>query len=210
MTARDTRLPAPPLPDGSVNANPTGISFWRLVAEDFRTHERDLFAQGFWALFWHRFGNMRMSVRPKLLRAPLTLLYRIMFKATEIFCGIKLSYNVPVGRRVKIEHFGGMILGARSIGNDVIIRQNTTFGVASPRDLNAKPTIGDRVDVGAGAVVIGDIRIGDGARIGANAVVLEDVPAGALVAGVPARIIKRDGPDPAMIENKEAAPDVPL
>lgn len=181
---------APPLPDGSVNANPEGIGFWSLVAEDYRTHGSELFNQGFWALYWHRFGNWRMSVRPKLLRAPFTIVYRIMFKACEIFCGIKLSYPVKVGRRVKFEHFGGMVIGARSIGDDVIIRQNTTMGVLSPKDLNAKPTIGNRVDIGAGACILGDVKVGDDAIIGANAVVTKDAPAGAIVGGVPAKLIR--------------------
>jgi len=182
---------APPLPDGSINANPKGIGFWQLVREDFETHGRDWGSQGFWALFWHRFGNMRMDVRPKLLRIPLTLLYRLMFKAAELLCGIKLSYNVEVGRRVKIEHFGGMVLGARSIGDDVVLRQNTTLGIASPNDLNAKPIICNGVDVGAGAVIIGHVTIGEGAVIGANAVVRHNVPPRALAAGVPAKVFTR-------------------
>nr|WP_206613976.1 hypothetical protein [Sinirhodobacter populi] len=159
------------------------------MAEDFRTHDRDWSAQGFWTLFWHRFGNWRMSVRPKILRMPLTLIYRFMFKSCEIFCGMKLSYNVPVGRRVRLDHFGGMILGARSIGSDVILRQNTTLGINSPQDLNAKPTIGDGVQVGAGAVIVGNITIGKGAIVGANAVVTRDVAPGTIVGGVPARVI---------------------
>jgi len=106
---------APPLPAGDGNANPSGMGFWSLVREDFRTHERDGFNQGFWSLFVHRFGNWRMGLRPRWLRFPFTVAYRFLFKACEVFCGVKLSYNVPVGRRVKIEHFGGMILGARSI-----------------------------------------------------------------------------------------------
>ena len=184
------RPPAPPLPMGDVNANPRDIGFWALVAEDLRTHDSDWLAQGFWALFWHRFGNWRMGVRPKLLRAPFTVIYRIMFKMCEWVCGIKLSYNVPVGRRLRIDHFGGIIIGARSIGSDVIIRQNTTIGIADPSDRNAKPVICDGVQIGAGAVVVGNITIGEGAVIGANAVVTKDVPAGAVVGGIPARIIR--------------------
>jgi serine O-acetyltransferase len=187
------RPKAPPLPDGTRNENPPGIGFWALVREDLATHDGDWTAQGFWALFWHRFGNWRMDVRPKLLRLPLSILYKVMFKATEIFCGIKLSYNVKVGRRVRIDHFGGIVLGARAIGSDVILRQNTTLGIASPSDRNAKPVLMDRVDVGAGAVIVGNIVIGEGSVIGANAVVTKDVPPRSLVLGVPGRVVRQLG-----------------
>ena len=96
--------------DGTKNRNPDGLGFRALVGEDFRTHDRDLFSQGFWTLFWHRFGNWRMAVGPKLLRAPLSILYRVMAKLCEWWGGIFLPYTVVVGRRVKLEHFGGMIL----------------------------------------------------------------------------------------------------
>ncbi len=175
---------------GTCNRNPSGVSFWALVSEDFATHERDLFAQGFWTLFWHRFGNWRMAVRSRLLRMPLTGLYRIGAKAAQWFCGMDLPYTVVVGRRVKLEHFGGMILIARSIGDDVIIRQNTTFGIASVHGPQSHPTIGDRVDIGAGAVLLGGISIGPDTHIGANAVVTKDQPGGVVVAGVPAKIIR--------------------
>lgn len=170
--------------------NPSGLTFWELIREDFSTNGSSLFSQGFLALFVNRFGNWRMDVKWKLFRAPLTVIYLVLQKLSEIFLGIKLSYNVKVGRRVKIEHFGGMILGAREIGDDVIIRQNTTMGVSSVEDLNAKPIIGSFVDIGAGAVIVGDIKVGDHSIIGANAVVTKDVPPHAVVGGVPARIIR--------------------
>lgn len=181
---------APPLPSGEKNMNPPDLSFWALVKEDFLTNDASLGHQGFWAVFVHRFGNWRMDVRPRLLRAPLTLLYRIMRKLVQIFCGIKLDYTVKMGRRVKLEHFGGMILGARSIGNDVILRQNTTLGTRTLDDLNAKPMIGDFVNVGAGAVIVGNISIGENSIIGANSFVSQDIPANSIVVGVPGKIIR--------------------
>ncbi len=179
---------------GAGNGNPEGISLATLLAEDFATHGRDWTAQGFWALFWHRFGNWRMGVPSRLLRLPLTLIYKWMAKRCEIRGGIMLPYTVRVGRRVKLEHFGGMVLVAQEIGNDVILRQNTTLGIADTNHLQDRPVIEDGVDVGAGAVILGSVLVGKGAVIGANAVVRRDVPAGAIVGGVPAKLIRMKDP----------------
>ncbi len=175
---------------GTDNLNPEGIGFWPLVREDLATHGGDWLAQGFWALFWHRFGNWRMSVRSKPLRFPLSVIYRSMAKLTEWVGGIMLPYTVRVGRRVKLEHFGGMILVAQSIGDDVIIRQNTTFGIAKLNALQDRPVIGNRVEIGAGAAIIGPIIVGDDSIIGANAVVTRHVEPHSVVGGVPARLIR--------------------
>lgn len=183
MDARKDRL-------GSKNRNPADMGFFKLIAEDFATHDSDLLSQGFWAIFWHRFGNWRMGIRFRLLRLPFSLTYTIGEKAVQWMGGIFLPYTVKLGRRVKLEHFGGMILVAESIGDDVIIRQNTTFGISRVDALHDRPRIGNGVDIGAGAVIIGNITIGDGAVIGANAVVKRDVPSGAVMVGVPARQIR--------------------
>ena len=190
---------APPLPNGSRNLNPPGIGFWDLVREDYRTNDASLLSQGFLMLLIHRFGNWRMGVRTKLLRAPLTLIYRFFNKMSQFWFGMKLDYTVQVGRRVKLEHFGGMILGARAIGNDVTIRQNTTFGIRTTDDLNAKPVIGDFVDIGAGAVIVGNVTIGENAIIGANSVIFTNVPPDAVMMGVPAKQVgtnRRRNPSP--------------
>jgi serine O-acetyltransferase len=175
---------------GNHNQNPPGLSFWGLIREDYETHERDILSQGFWAIAVHRFGNWRMGVRNKILRFPLSLLYKLLYKIVEWMCGISLNYTVKVGRRVRIWHQGGMTLGALEIGNDVHIRQNTTFGVkrrGDPRWL--KPIIQDRCDIGAGAVIVGGITIGHDSVIGANVVIARDVPPCSLVT-VPAPVIK--------------------
>ena len=175
---------------GTINRNPADIGFWALLAEDFETHERDMLSQGFWTMFWHRFGNWRMSIPLRPIRIPFSILYRIGAKASQWFCGMDLPYTVVVGRRVKLEHFGGMILIARAIGDDVVIRQNTTFGI---RDMDARddrPTIGNNVDISAGAFLIGGITIGNNTRIGANSVVMKSLPSDVVAAGVPARIVK--------------------
>jgi len=180
---------APQRSDGSIDTNPSDITFFELIKEDFRSHGSDISSQGFWAVFVCRFGNWRMSVKTKALRAPLTVIYHLLSKWIQISCGIKLDYTVVLGRRVTIEHFGGIILGARKIGDDVILRQNTTLGIRSTKDLNAKPIIENNVDIGAGVVIVGNVTIGEGSRIGANTVIFTDIPPNSLVMCSPAKIL---------------------
>lgn len=196
-----TELVAHPSPDpavrpqsdvdlGRFNRNPPGIGFWQLIREDYATHGRDFFSQGFWAIAVHRFGNWRMGIRSGLLRAPFTLLYRIMAKCVQWFGGIDLMYTVKVGRRVRIWHHGGMTLEALEIGDDVHIRQNTTFGLrqhGDPRWL--KPIIGKGCQIGAGAVIVGPIIVGEGSTVGANVVLAQDVPPNSIVT-VPKPVIR--------------------
>jgi len=163
-----------------------------LIREDHAAHGRDWTRPGFRAVAVHRFGNWRMTIRPKLLRAPLSLLYRFAYRRCRNVYGIELPYPVELGRRVVIEHQGGIVIhGATRIGDDCIIRQNCTLGIRSLDRLHDAPVLGARVNVGAGAVLLGAINVGEGAQIGANAVVLQDVPAGGLAVGVPARIVER-------------------
>ena len=159
--------------------------------EDWRTHERDPWRQGVWALAVYRFGRWRYTVRPALLRKPLSLVYKFMKIAVQITTGIDLPCEASVGRRLRIEHFGGIVVsGDAVIGDDVVIRNGVTIGLKRTGERGA-PRIGDRVDIGSGARILGAVSVGEGAVVGANAVVLCDVPAGALAVGVPARIKRR-------------------
>jgi serine O-acetyltransferase len=174
---------------GERNLNPAGMGLLALLREDLQTHDGNLFEQGFWAIAVHRFGNWRMGL-PKLLRMPCTLLYRFLTKWVEWTCGITLPYTVVLGRRVRIWHHGGMVLHAARIGDDVHIRQNTTFGIARREQLHQLPTIEDRVDIGCGVAILGSVTVGHDSVIGANAVVLKDVPPHSVAAGVPAKVVK--------------------
>ena len=173
-----------------MNQNPAGIGFWSLLHEDYVTHKRDWGRLGLRSIAVHRFGNWRMGVSNRVLRAPCSVLYRAMFRHSRAHYGIEIPYTAKLGRRVAIEHHSGIILnGSVQVGNDVVIRQNTTIGVRAVHDVEGVPVIGNAVEIGAGAVILGAVRIGDGATIGANAVVLQDVPAGSLAVGVPARVV---------------------
>jgi serine O-acetyltransferase len=211
MSTRQPRREAPPLPRGDRNENPADIGFFRLLREDLRTHEGDLFEQGFWAVAVHRFGNWRMGL-PRLLRPPFTLLYRCLFKLVEWTCGITLPYTTKLGRRVRIWHHSGMILHARAIGSDVHIRHNTTFGVVR-RDHNREiPVIEDRVDIGCGVCVLGDVVVGHDSAIGSNSVVLADVPPYSVAVGAPARVVKKLEPSagpPPEVARPQTVPVAP-
>ena len=160
------------------------------VVEDWKAHDRDFTRPGFQAMAVYRFGNWRMGIGSKALRAPFSVLYRALFRGVRNLYGIELPYSARVGRRVIIEHQSGIVIhGDAEIGDDCIIRQDVTIGNRrADRPLDA-PRLGKRVSVGAGAKVLGAIHIGDGAQIGANAVVCDDVPAGAVAVGVPARVL---------------------
>jgi serine O-acetyltransferase len=181
------------LPSGNTNANPDGKGLVELVLEDFRTHDRSLLEAGFWAVAVHRFGNWRMGLKPKLLRVPFSVAYKVAHRSINWFWGIDLGYTVKLGRRVRIWHHGGIVLSARSIGDDVHIRHNTTMGIARRSEVTKRPTIEDRVDIGVGACIVGDVTVGHDSVIGANAVVVTSFPPHSRLAGVPARTIAKSG-----------------
>jgi serine O-acetyltransferase len=176
---------------GPANDGDVEPSLWQIVLEDYVAHGREASRPGFQALLVYRFGVARMRVKPLLLRAPLSVLYRAMYRAVRNFYGIELPYTAQVGRRVIFEHQHGIVVhGATVIGDDCIIRHGVTLGIRSLDRLADAPVLGKRVNVGAGAKIIGHVQVGDGAAIGANAVVLEDVPAGRLAVGVPAHLVE--------------------
>src|SRR5450755_2473874 len=153
----------------------TTISSMNTLLEDLRAQREGLLGLGFWALTVYRFGHARFVVRNKILRAPWTIVYVILSKLTEIVCGITIGSSATIGRRLCIEHHG------------CIVSHGVTIGNSGYKDPFGAPSIGNRVQIGAGAKILGRITIGDGVIIGANAVVVHDVPDNVAVGGVPAR-----------------------
>lgn len=162
------------------------------MREDFVAHGHDWTRAGFQALAVHRFGAARARIRSRVARAPLSVAYRALFRFVRNVYGIELPHTVHVGRRVVFEHQHGIVVhGCTVIGDDCIIRQGVTLGIRTMERLDEAPVLGRGVNVGAGAKILGPVRVGDHAAIGANAVVLEDVPRGALAVGVPAKVVPR-------------------
>ena len=166
------------------------MGLWQIIAEDYDANGRDWTRPGFRTLAVYRFGVWRMGIRSPIISKFASFIYRIGFRRCRNVYGIELPYSAQIGRRVVIEHQGGIVVhGATTIGDGTIIRQGCTFGIRSLDRLDEAPTIGRDVNIGAGAVIIGDVKVGDGASIGANAVVLQDVPPGALAVGIPAKLV---------------------
>jgi serine O-acetyltransferase len=132
-----------------------------------------------------------MTIQPKPLRAPFSILYRALYRHVRNVYGIDLPYTVKLGRRVVIEYQGAIVIhGESCIGDDCIIRQGVTLGNRYLERRFEAPKLGDRVNVGAGAKILGNLTIGDDVNIAANAVVLSDIPSGQTAVGIPAKIIK--------------------
>jgi serine O-acetyltransferase len=180
-----------PLRSGRTNENPPDIGLLDLLAEDLRTHGGRVFAPGFLALAIHRFGNWRMSIRSRLLRAPLTVAYRTGHTASKTLWAIDLPYVSKIGRRVRIDHHGAVFVGVWSMGDDVIIRHSVTIGLVR-RNTNRAPIIGSRVELGPGACVVGNIQVGDDCYVGPNTVLAETLPDGMAAIGVPARQVPKE------------------
>lgn len=161
------------------------------IRADLAAHRGDWGAQGFWALLVYRFGRWRYGVRPAWLRKPLSLLYKLLYKLVQILTGIELPCEVPIGPGFVIEHSGGIVIsGYARFGARCRIRNGVVVGLARVDDPTA-PQIGDDVDIGTGAKLLGRITIGNRVAIGANAVVISDVPDDCIAVGVPARIKSR-------------------
>ncbi len=156
------------------------------IRADLRAHGGDWGAQGFWVLVVYRFGRWRYGVRPRILRKFFSLLYRILYKVVQILTGIEFPCEVQVGRNFVIDHFGGIVVsGYARFGDNCRIRSGVVIGLSRVEDPVA-PVIGNNVDIGTGAKLLGRITIGDNVLIGANAVVVTDIPSDSVAVGVPA------------------------
>lgn len=153
--------------------------------------------QSLWPVLWFRLGSGLNKLPIGLLRKLVLVPWWLVFRFLETLVGVSLPLGVQAQGGLRIWHFGGIFIHPHTVlGRDCTLRQGVTLG---NRHSDGKaPIIGDDVEFGAYAQVLGEVRIGDGARIGALSVVLCDVPAGYTAVGAPARLIAPPGPAAAV------------
>jgi serine O-acetyltransferase len=164
------------------------------IRADLAAHGGRWGAQGFWALVVYRYGRWRYGVRPVLLRKAFSAVYHVLYKLVQVVTGIELPCEAQIGRNFVIDHHGGIVVsGYTKFGDNCRIRSGVVIGLSRVEDPCA-PVIGNNVDIGAGAKLLGRITIGDNVMIGANAVVVRDVPSNCVAIGVPAIVKARRAP----------------
>lgn len=139
-----------------------------------------LLYSGLHAVWGYRVANWFWRHRMRLLG-------RLVSQWTRFLTGVEIHPGATIGRRLFIDHGMGIVVGETAIvGDDVMLYHGVTLGGTSGHRVKRHPTIGDRVVVGAGAKILGDIEIGADSVVGANAVVLRSMPSDATIVGMPA------------------------
>ena len=159
-----------------------------------RAIEPLLYFKGYQAIQTHRFAHaMHKSGRRDFA------LY-LQSRSSQVF-QVDINPAVPMGKGIMLDHGTGLVIGETAIvGDNVSILQNVTLGGTGKADQDRHPKIGNGVLIGAGAKVLGNIKVGDCSRVGAGSVVLKEVPPRTTVAGVPAKVIGEAGcAQPALV-----------
>ncbi len=148
---------------------------------------------GFHAILLHRLAH-------RLYRWRIPLIPRVISQISRWLTGIEIHPGAKIGRRFFIDHGMGVVIGETTeIGDDVLLYQGVTLGGTGKEKGKRHPTIGNHVVIGAGAKVLGNIRIGNHVKIGAGSVVIHSVPDHSTVVGVPGRVVRTRG---ELVENE--------
>ena len=138
---------------------------------------------GIHAVWGHRLAHAMWKRSPRL-RLPA----RFVSQAVRAVTGIEIHPGATIGRRFFIDHGMGVVIGETAeVGDDVLLFHGVTLGGVSMSPGKRHPTIGNNVQIGAGAKVLGPVVVEDGAKVGANAVLVKNLPQGYVAVGVPSR-----------------------
>ena len=142
---------------------------------------------GFHAIVFHRINHVL-----HWLKVP--FIPRLFSQIARLFTGIEIHPGAKIGPGFFIDHGMGVVIGETTeIGENVTLYQGVTLGGTGTERGKRHPTIGSNVVVGAGAKVLGNIRLGKNVKVGAGSVVVHSVPDNCTVVGVPAEIVRKEG-----------------
>jgi len=142
-----------------------------------------LYFKGFMAIQTYRCAHALHKAGRDLIS------FHLQNRCSELF-GVDINPAARIGHGIMLDHATGFVMGETAVmGNDCSVLQGVTLGGTGKADEDRHPKIGDRVLIGAGACVLGNIKIGDGAKIAAGSVVLKPVPNNCTAAGVPAKLV---------------------
>lgn len=131
---------------------------------------------------------------------------RLLSQFSRFLTGIEIHPGAKIGKRLFIDHGLGVVIGETAeVGDDVLLYQGVTLGGTGNQRGKRHPTLGDRVVVGTGASILGNIRLGDNTKVGAGSVVVHSVPEGATVVGIPGRVVKARGDSMGVLEHDKVA-----
>jgi len=152
-------------------------------------------SQGLWATSAYRLIHYARYRRRSRLLGVVPFFFHLIAIAIT---GINIDASAHIGPGLRIPHGGYIVIGPVRIGRHCDIFQGVTLGASlSTVDYGYSkspvPTLGDRVCVGPGAVIAGEVTVGDDASVGANSLLVRDVPPRGVVLGVPARLVSRRG-----------------
>jgi serine O-acetyltransferase len=147
-----------------------------------------------WLVLIYRVGHwIRTSVPSPLLRFLLMIPYTIVCRPMNFLHNTHISLEAEIGEGLYLGHYGGVWIGRTRMGCHCNIHHGVTIGIGGRGEGWGTPVIGDRVWVGPGSILFGNITIGNDVAIGANAVVSKSLPDMAVAAGNPARIVGYEG-----------------
>lgn len=173
-----------------------GRPVWRVLPRILYAHPASA------AVVWHRLGHWAWNLRVPVIKQLVQVIYLLGVPVIRMYSGVQIQPSTRIGPGLAIMHFGGVVITREcEIGPNCLLYHNVSLVTMKN---NRGPTIGGNFYAGVGTTVIGDLVIEDDVTVGAGSVVTRSIPANAVVAGVPAKILRYRGENENNAENRTA------
>jgi serine O-acetyltransferase len=175
-----------------------GKSIWRILFRLLYVHPAST------AVIWYRFGSAAWRTRIPILRQLLQFIYLLFWPLIRLYSGVQILPTTQIGPGIVILHYGGVVIAEDvRIGENCLLHHNVSIVTMRNRK---GAQIGNNFYAGVGIIIIGTITIEDNVIAGAGCIITKSVPQNAVVAGIPAKIIRFREPDENPVEGKTLRP----